>query len=160
GLTVLLFRVLPTDLVPEGDIGLVRGSARAAPDISFEGLESLQKKINEIIADDPDVEGVGGSIGGASGFGAANRATFFMALKPFPERKTPARAVIARLDKKLSQLKEVDIKMFPGSELQFGGRQSRGQYQVTIWSPELKDIVDWLPKIQDRVKRVPGVAGV
>jgi multidrug efflux pump len=159
GLTILLFRVLPTDLVPQGDTGLVRGSARAAPDISFEALEELQKKINAIVADDPDVEGVGVSIGGSSGFGASNQATFFMALKPFPERKTPAPAVIARLEKKLSQLKGLDIKMFPTSELQFGGRQTRGQYQVTIWSPELKDIMDWLPKILDRIKRVHGVVG-
>jgi multidrug efflux pump len=159
GLTVLLFRVLPQDLVPRGDTGLVIGNARAAPDISFEALEDLQKKINVIIADDPDVAGVGVSIGGTSGFGAANQARFFMALKPLPERKTPADAVIARLDKKFSQLKGVDIRMFPSSEIQFGARQTRAQYQVTIWSPELKDIVEWVPKILDRVKRVPGVSG-
>jgi multidrug efflux pump len=159
GLTALLFRVLPQDLVPQGDTGLVMGNARAAPDISFEALEDLQKRINTIIADDPDVAGVGVSIGGTSGFGAANQARFFMALKPFPDRKTAASAVIARLDKKLSQLKGVDIRMFPASEIQFGARQTRAQFQVTIWSPEVKDILEWLPKILERVKRVPGVVG-
>jgi multidrug efflux pump len=159
GLSILLYFVLPVNLVPQGDADLVVGNARAAPDVSFDALEELQKKINGIIADDPDVEGVGVSIGGASSFGASNEARFYMSLKPFPERKTPAPAVIARLDKKLSQLKGVDIKMFPRSEVQFGARPSRAQYQYTIWSPELKDIMDWLPKILDRVKRVPGVVG-
>jgi multidrug efflux pump len=160
GLTILLFGVLPQNLVPQGDTGLVIGSARAAPEISFEGLEDLQKRINAIIADDPDVDGVGVSIGGQSGFGASNQARFYMALKPLSERKTPAAAIIARLTKKLNEIKGLDISMFSASELQFGGRQSRSQYQYTVWSPELKDIMEWLPKIQERVKRVPGVTGV
>ncbi|MGO9484777.1 MAG: efflux RND transporter permease subunit [Rhodomicrobium sp.] len=158
-LTILLFRLLPSEVLPRGDTGLVIGTARAAPEISFDALEGLQKKINTIIAEDPDVEGVAVSIG-ASGFGAANQARFYMALKPFPERKTPALAVIARLGKKFSTLHGVDITMFPGSEIQFGARQSRSQYQVTLWSPELKDIVEWLPKIQDRIKHVAGVKDV
>ena len=159
-LTVLLFKTLPGGLVPQGDTGLVIGSARAAPEISFDALEDLQKKINAIVAQDPDVDGVAVSIGGTSGFGSANQARFYMALKPFPERKTLAPAIIARLRKKLSVLQGVDITMFPSSELQFGARQSRSQYQVTLWSPELKDIVEWLPKIQDRVKHIPGVVDV
>jgi len=159
-MTVLLFRVLPGALVPQGDTGLVIGVARAAPEISFEALEDLQKNINAIIAGDPDVEGVAVSIGGTTGFGASNQARFYMALKPLPERTTPALAVIARLRHKFLALKGVEVTMFPGSELQFGARQSRSQYQVTLWSPELKDIVEWLPKIQDRIKRVPGVVDV
>jgi len=159
-MTVLLFRTLPGGLVPQGDTGLVIGTARAAPGISFDALEALQKKINGIIDQDPDVAGVAVSIGGSTGFGSANQARFFMSLKPLPERKTPVLAVIARLRQKFAQLKGVDITMFPGSELQFGGRQTRSQYQVTIWSPELKDIVEWLPKVQDRIKRIPGVVDV
>ncbi|MGA7328630.1 MAG: efflux RND transporter permease subunit, partial [Rhodomicrobium sp.] len=159
-LSVQLITVLPSGLVPQGDTGLVIGYARAAPEISFDALEDLQKKINTIIDTDPDVEGVGVSIGGTSGFGASNQARFYMSLKPMLERKTPATAVIARLRRKLSELKGVDVTMFPGSELQFGARQSRSQYQVTIWSSELKDIVEWLPRIQGRLKQVPGVIDV
>ncbi len=159
-LTVLLFKTLPGGLVPQGDTGLVIGNARAAPEVSFEALEDIQKKINSIIAADPDVDGVAVSIGGSSGFGASNQARFYMALKPFPERKTSAIEVIARMRRKMAALKGIDVTMFPGSELQFGARQSRSQYQVTLWSPELKDLVEWLPKIQARVKAVPGVVDV
>jgi multidrug efflux pump len=159
-LTVLLFRTLPLGLVPQGDTGLVIGTARASPEISFDALEDLQKRINQIIAEDPDVDGVAVSIGGTSGFGASNQARFYMALKPTPERKTSALAVIARLRRKLAAVKGVEVTMFPGSELQFGARQSNSQYQVTIWSPELNDIVAWLGKIQDGIKQVPGVVDV
>ena len=159
-MTILLFRTLPGALVPQGDTGLVIGVARAAPEISFDALEDLQKKVNAIVDTDPDVVGVAVSIGGTSGYGSSNQARFYMALKPMPERQTPAPAVIARLRKKFAALKGVEVTMFPSSELQFGARQSRSQYQVTIWSPELKDIVEWLPKIQARVKRIPGVVDV
>lgn len=159
-LTVQFYIVLPKGLVPQGDTGLVIGFARSAPDISFDALEGLQKKVNAIITSDPDVDGVAVSIGGTSGFGSSNQARFFMSLKPFGIRKSPALGVIARLRQKLAAVKGVDVTMYPGSEIQFGGRQSRSQYQVTIWSPELKDLVEWLPKLQNRMKSVPGVVDV
>ncbi len=159
-LTVQFYIVLPKGLVPQGDTGLVIGFARSAPDISFDALEGLQKKVNAILTSDPDVDGVAVSIGGTSGFGSSNQARFFMSLKPFGIRKSPALGVIARLRQKLAAVKGVDVTMYPGSEIQFGGRQSRSQYQVTIWSPELKDLVEWLPKLQNRMKSVPGVVDV
>jgi multidrug efflux pump len=159
-LTVQLFRMLPGGLVPQGDIGLIQGTARAAPEISFDALGALQKKVNEVVAADEDVAGVAVMLGGTSSYGAPNQARFFVALKPMPERKTPITAVIERLRKKLSVLQGVDVRMNPGSELQFGARPSQSQYQVTVWSPELKDIIDWYPKIQARIKRIPGVVDV
>jgi multidrug efflux pump len=158
-MSVLLFRVLPGALVPQGDAALLIGTARAAPEISFDALDELQKKISAIIARDPGVSGVAVSFG-TSGFGAPNEARFFASLKPLRERKTPVLKVIARLREQLSGLKGVEVTLFPGSELQFGGRQSRSQYQVTIWGPDLKDIVSWLPKVQDRMKGLPGIVDV
>ncbi len=79
------------------------------------------------------MEGVAVSIGGTSGFGTAIVARFFLALKPIEERNGPVLAVIGRLRKKLAEIKGVDVTMFPGQEIQFGGRQSRSQYQVTLW---------------------------
>ncbi|MBI4723624.1 MAG: efflux RND transporter permease subunit [Rhodomicrobium sp.] len=160
GLSVLLFTVLPKGLIPQGDTGLVSGFARAAPDISFEALENLQKKVTAILTSDPDVAGVAVSVGGVSGFGSSNQARFFMALKPLGVRKTPVFGVIGRLRQKLAAVKDAEVTLFPGSEIQFGGRHSRSQYQVTLWSPELKNIASWLPKVKECMKRVPGVVDV
>jgi multidrug efflux pump len=159
-LTINLYIVMPKGLVPLGDTGLVMGYARAAPEVSFDALEDIQKKVTAIIESDPAVEGVAVSIGGTSGFGQSNQARFFMSLKPIEERKVPAMAVIGRLRKKLAAIKGIDVTMFPGQEIQFGGRQSRAQYQVTLWGPDLKEIAEWLPKLQARVKQVPGVVDV
>jgi multidrug efflux pump len=159
-LTVQLYLVLPKGLIPQGDTGLVIGYAQAAPEVSFDALDDIQRKVTGILASDPDVDGVGVSIGGTSGFGASNQARFFMSLKPLGVRKTPVLGVIAHLRQKLAAVKGIEVTMFPGQEIQFGGRQSRSQYQVTLWSPELKDVTDWIPKVLERVKRVPGVVDV
>jgi multidrug efflux pump len=159
-LTINLYIVMPKGLVPLGDTGLVIGYARAAPEISFEALEEVQKQVTTIIDSDPAVEGIAVSIGGTSGFGQSNQARFFLSLKPIGERKDPVTAVIGRLRKKLSAVKGVDVTMFPGQEIMFGGRSSRAQYQVTLWGPELKEIAEWLPKVQAGVKQVPGVVDV
>ncbi len=159
-LTINLYIVLPKGLIPLGDTGLVIGYAQASPDVSFESLEDIQKKVSAILDADPAVEGVAVSIGGTSGFGQSNQARFYMSLKPIEERKENMVAVIGRLRKKLSEVKGVDVTMFPGQEIQFGGRASRAQYQVTLWGPELKEITEWLPKLQDRIKQVPGVVDV
>ena len=159
-LTIQLYIVLPKGLVPSGDTGLVIGFAQAAPEVSFDSLEDIQKRVTAILDTDPAVDGVAVSIGGTSGFGQSNQARFYMSLKPIEERKEPVTAVIGRLRKKLAEVKGIDVTMFPGQEIQFGGRQSRAQYQVTLWGPELKEIAEWLPKLQDRVKKVPGVVDV
>ena len=159
-LTINLYIVLPKGLIPLGDTGLVIGYAQASPDVSFDALEDIQKKVSAILDADPAVEGVAVSIGGTSGFGQSNQARFYMSLKPIEERKENVVAVIGRLRKKLGEVKGIDVTMFPGQEIQFGGRASRAQYQVTLWGAELKEIAEWLPKLQDRVKQVPGVVDV
>lgn len=157
-LTILLFIVLPKGLLPQGDAALIMGHAQASPDVSFDALENIQKEVTGVLDADPAVSGVAVSIGGSSGFGQSNEARFFLSLKP--ERKETAQEVIARLRKKLARIKGIEVTMFPGSEITFGGRTSRSQYQVTLWGPELKEIAEWLPKLQARVKQVPGVIDV
>ena len=159
-LTINLFIVMPKDVIPQGDTGLVIGYAQAAPEVSFDALEDIQKKVTTILNSDPAVDGVAVSIGGTSGFGQSNQARFYMSLKPIEERKEPAMAVIGRLRKKLAEVKGIDVTMFPGQEIQFSGRQSKAAYQVTLWGSELKEIAAWLPKLQERVKQVPGIVDV
>ncbi len=159
-LTINLYIVLPKGLIPSGDTGLVIGVAQASPDVSFDSLEDIQKKVTEILNSDPDVDGVAVSIGGTSGFGQNNQARFYMSLKPTEERKSSATEVIGRLRKKLAQVGGIEVTMYPGGEIMFGARQSKAQYQVTLWGPDLKEIAEWLPKLQERVKRVQGVVDV
>jgi multidrug efflux pump len=159
-LTVQLFGILPRGLIPSGDTGLVIGFARVSPETSFDTLRDTQEKVSEILISDPDVAGLGSGIGGNSGFGASNVARFFMSLKPAEERKTPIMGIIARLRQKLASVKGIEVTMFPAQEIQFGARSSRSQFQVSLWSPELPDVVSSLPRILAGMKAIPGVVDV
>jgi len=50
--------------------------------------------------------------------------------------------------------------MFSPQDVRAGGRQSQAQYQFTLWSPDFDALVEWAPKVMDKLKAVPGLADV
>jgi len=50
--------------------------------------------------------------------------------------------------------------MQPGQDLRTGARQSNAQYQYVIWSDTLSDLVQWGPKLQAQMKKIPGLTDV
>jgi len=159
-LTVQLFIIIPKDLVPRGDTGLVFGSVRGAPDISFDALLILQKKVTDLVVDDPDVISVGASVGGAGGFSSSNSGRFYVTLKPEEERTATASDIIDRLRIKMRALPGAEVSMFPAQEIQMGARSTRSNYQITLWSTALSDLVEWVPRVVERAKKIPGLADV
>jgi multidrug efflux pump len=158
-LTVQLFIVLPKDLVPSGDTGLLFGSTRAAPDVSYDALLELHKKVTDIVQEDPDVQSVGASVGGSS-WGGRNSGQFYVTLKPQEQRSATSLQIIDRLRTKMRAVPAADVSMYPAQEIRLGARGGRSSYQITLWSTELKELVDTVPRVVERVKQVPGVADV
>ena len=85
-LTVTLYIKMPKGYFPQDDSGLVIGSTRASPDVSFQAMLGLQQQIADIVVADPAVDGVGSSIGGTSGMGGNNTGRMFISLKAPEER--------------------------------------------------------------------------
>jgi len=159
--TVNLYVKMPKGYFPQDDTGLVFGSTRASPDISFEAMRKLQQQALDIVLADPAVAGVGSSVG-ASGFNASvNQGRMFISLKPLSERGglTTAR-VVDRLRRELSGIQGIDVFMTAAQDVRAGGRQSRSTYQVSFWSPELDALNEWLPKIVDRLSQIQGLVDV
>jgi multidrug efflux pump len=159
-LTAQLFIVLPKDLVPAGDTGLLFGSTRAAPDVSYDALLQLHEKVTDIVLEDPDVASVGASVGGTSGYGGRNSGQFYVTLKPQEQRSATALQIIDRLRAKLRGVPAADVSMFPAQEIRLGARQARSNYQITLWSTELKELVDTVPRVVERMRKVEGIADV
>ena len=160
-LTINLYIVMPKGLIPQGDTGLVIGFAQAAPEVSFDALEDIQKKVTEILDSDPAVDGVGVSIGGTSGFGQSNQARFYMSLKPIEERKElrdggdrTAAEEIGR-----GQGHRCDDVSGPGNSVRRTAVPRAIPSDALGAGPEGNQPT-WLPKLQDRVKQVPGVVDV
>jgi multidrug efflux pump len=160
-LTVNLYVKTPKGYFPQDDTGLIFGSTRASPDISFEAMNKLQTEALERILADPAVANVGSSVG-ASGFNASvNQGRMFIALKPLYERDgmTTAR-IVERLRRSLSRIGGISVYLSPARDIRTGARQSNSDYQFTLWSTDIAELYAWLPKVVDRVKQVPGITDV
>jgi len=159
--TVDLYIKTPKGFFPQDDTGLVFGSTRASPDISFKSMVEMQRRISDLVLSDPAVAGVGSSVGGSVFSGSVNRGTLFISLKPLPERAgLSTQRVIERLRRKIAQVPGIQLFMFPAQDIRFGGRHSSSQYQFTLWSPDLDELVKWVPQVTDRVRQIEGVVDV
>jgi hydrophobe/amphiphile efflux-1 (HAE1) family protein len=160
-LTVNLYVKTPKGYFPQDDTGLIFGSTRASPDISFEAMNKLQTEALERILADPAVANVGSSVG-ASGFNASvNQGRMFIALKPLGDREgmTTAR-VVERLRRSLARIGGISVFLSPARDIRTGARQSNSDYQFTLWSTDIVELYSWLPKVVERVKQVPGITDV
>jgi hydrophobe/amphiphile efflux-1 (HAE1) family protein len=156
-LTVELFRTTPNGYFPQDDTGLLFGFTEASPDISFPAMAELQQKAGDIVVSDPAVAGVSSFVGGQS---TVNHGTFYVSLKPDAERKLSAPQVIARMRQKLDTLAGLRVYFFPVQDLRAGARQGKAQYQLTLWDPNFAELVEWFPKVLERVRKVPGLVDV
>ena len=160
-LTVDLYIKTPKGFFPQDDSGLIFTSTRASPDISFRAMVEMQTRVRDIILDDPAVAGVGSSVGGSAWSASVNQGRLFVSLKPLAERDGIAtQRVIDRLRPKFQRIPGVEVWMFPAQDVRVGGRWGRSQYQFTLWSPDLDELLKWVPKAVDRVKQVPGIVDV
>jgi len=158
--TVNLYYKTPKGTFPQDDTGLIFGSTQASTDISYEAMATLQQRALEIVLADPAVAGVGSSVG-ASGWNASvNQGRMFISLKPLKERGLTTQRVIDRLRRSLAGIQGLTVSFFASRDIRTGARQGRSEYQFTFWSPDFNELYDWVPKVVDRLKQVPGLADV
>lgn len=162
-LTVTLYIKTPKGYFPTDDSGLVIGSTRASPDVSFQAMLGLQQRIADIVMADPAVAGVGSSLGGSGGpgGGGANRGTMFISLKDLDQRGgLTTTQVIDRLRRNLGTVPGIRLFMFAAQDLRAGGRQSDSSYQYTLISSDLDLLGKWAPIVAKRSETVEGITDV
>ena len=152
-----LFIIVPKGFFPQQDNGTAMGGLQGSQDASFTSMQAATQRAANIIKNDPAVANVIAFTGGG---GAANGGFVFIALKPLNERKLRADQVIARLSPKLGTIAGASVFMQPGQDLRIGGRQSNAQYQYTIQSDNLDDLVKWGPILLDNMKKLHGFTQV
>jgi multidrug efflux pump len=159
GATALLYVKIPKGFFPQQDTGRINGSIQGDQDISFQAIQGRIIQLANITAADPAVDAVMGFNGG--GFGKSlNTGTMFITLKPLAERKINADQVIGRLRGKLAQIPAVTLYLQPVQDLRVGGRASAAQYQYTLQSDNVQDLLVWGPRMLQKLKTVPGLLDV
>jgi len=154
-----LFAIIPKGFFPQQDTGMLSGVAQGTEDISFQSMSAKTLRFIKIIKDDQDVAHVVGFTG-AGGGTTTDQSRFFVTLKPLSERTNSADAVIARLRREAARVPGATCIFSANQDLRIGGRMSQAQYQYTITSDTLQDLVKWGPILLDNMKTLPGLTDV
>jgi multidrug efflux pump len=145
-----LFYIVPKGFFPQQDNGTVFGGIQGEQDISFQAMQAITLRFVDMIKSDPAVQNVMAFTGGA---GAVNGGFIYLALKPLDERKISASDVINRLRPKLISVPGATVFLQAGQDVRIGGRQSSAQYQYTIQSDSLDDLVKWGPILLTEMRK-------
>jgi multidrug efflux pump subunit AcrB len=156
-LTLNLYVKTPKGFLPPDDSGFVGAAVVASTDISFQAMVELQQRAADIVLADPAVAGVGSWSGSA-----VNNGGLFISLKPRAGRDgLSTQAVVERMRASLDGMPGVRVYMWPAQQLpNVGGRQSRSQYQFTLIDVDAKELATWVPRVQERLRRIPGMIDV
>ncbi|HTV59101.1 MAG TPA: multidrug efflux RND transporter permease subunit [Verrucomicrobiae bacterium] len=157
GVNVVLLKIVPKGFFPLQDNGTVFGGIQGAQDISFQAMQRVTLQFVNLIKKDPAVENVMAFTGGN---GTTNGGFIYLGLKPLAERKISSSAVINRLRPKLVSIPDATVFLQAGQDLRIGGHQSNAQYQYTIQSDNLDDLVKWGPILLREVRKLPGFTDV
>jgi multidrug efflux pump len=109
------------------------------------------------VRSDPAVNNVMAFTGGG---GASNSGFVYLGLKPLDQRKVGAGEVINGLRPKLMQVSGANTFLQAGQDLRIGGRSSSAQYQYTIQSDNLQDLVQWGPVLLQQMRKMPALTDV
>src|SRR5438874_2537754 len=155
--TGFLFITVPKGFFPQQDNGTVFGGMQGSQDASFQAMQGAALEVSNAIKTDPAVASVVNFVGGNS---ATNSGFVYVALKPLNERKTSSSEVINRVRPKLAAIHGAMTFLQAGQDVRIGGRQSNAQYQYTIQSENLQDLVKWGPIVLAEMRKLHGFTDV
>ncbi|MGD0964126.1 MAG: multidrug efflux RND transporter permease subunit [Candidatus Acidiferrales bacterium] len=148
---VYLLVIVPKGFFPLGDNGNMKGGIRASEDISFQAMEQLTSRFANIIKSDPAVARAAVFTGGN---GSVNTGQVIVALKPFKERKLTSSQVIDRMRPQLNSVPGARVVLQANQNLRIGAKSSNAQYQYTLQSDSVDDLVQWGPIVFDQMRKL------
>ena len=159
-MTVYLFVIVPKGFIPTEDTGQLMANTKGAQDISFDDMRHHQQKVVNIIRQDPNIEAVDSIVGASGPNASVNSGRITIRLKPRSQRQLNADEIIQELTPKLRRV--VGVKTFLRSPpaIPIGGQQTNSTYQFTLQSLNLQDLRQYVPKLVDKVKTLPGLRDV
>jgi HAE1 family hydrophobic/amphiphilic exporter-1 len=159
GLTAALFVALPKGFIPNEDTGQIFAFTEAAQGISFEQMAVLQQQAAAIVRQNPYVDTFMSSIGVGGSSTTGNTGRFFMSLKPRSERPS-ADEIIKEMRPQLSHIP--GLRVFPQvlPSIRIGGSLTKSLYQFTLFGPDLDELYATAPKVEARMREIPGLADV
>jgi HAE1 family hydrophobic/amphiphilic exporter-1 len=159
-ITVYLFAKFSYGFLPSEDIGQIFGFTEAAQGISFESMKEHQLAVMEVVRQDPNVNSFSSTAGAGGSAPTGNLGRIFITLKPRSERKLHADEVIQELRPKLAKIPGIQVFLQNPPPIRIGGQLTKGQYQFTLQGPEIKELHEYAPKLEAKIREIPGLQDV
>ncbi|HYL89136.1 MAG TPA: MdtB/MuxB family multidrug efflux RND transporter permease subunit [Burkholderiales bacterium] len=159
-LTVLLYFVVPKGFFPVQDTGVIQGISEAPQNVSFPAMAERQQALAQVILQDPAVESLSSFIGVDGTNVTLNSGRMLINLTPLAARGLHASDVIRRLQPELAKVPGITLYMQPVQDLTVEDRVSRTQYQYTLEAADARLLSEWVPRLVDRLSRLPEVTDV
>jgi HAE1 family hydrophobic/amphiphilic exporter-1 len=153
--TIFLFVIIPKGFLPSEDTGQIFGFSEAAQGISFDSMKEHQQRVAAIVRQDPNVGSFMAGVGPVGTLVGTNTGRVFIRLKPRAERSLNADQVIQELRPKLAQIPGIRVFLQNPPPIRIGGTLTKSQYQFTLQSPNTKDLYDYAPLLEAKLRELP-----
>ncbi|HEV2215161.1 MAG TPA: efflux RND transporter permease subunit [Terracidiphilus sp.] len=159
-LNFYLFNIVPKGFFPEQDTGRMGGETIAAQDISFPAMRDKQRKLAQVVLDDPAVSSVTAFAGG--GRNSNNVGFMFVSMKDLDKRPghVSTNDVINRLRRKLSGEPGAQLFLHSFQDIYMGGHGGAAEYEYTLSDSNLEELNRWAPMLQARMATMPELRDV
>ncbi len=157
--TIYLFTLVPKGFLPASDTGQIFGFTEAAQGISFEGMRDHQHKVMDVLRKNPNVEHFFSTIG-SRGFTGSNQGVVFMRLKPRDQREASVDEVIQQMRAEMAKIPGMLVFLQNPPPIRIGGQLSKSLYQFTLQSPDFDELYEHAPKLEAKVREIPGLQDV
>jgi HAE1 family hydrophobic/amphiphilic exporter-1 len=158
--TVFLFSIFSYGFLPTEDIGQIFGFTEAIQGISFESMKQHQLAVMEVIQQDPNVDSFSSTAGAGGPSPTGNLGRMFVTLKPRSQRKLNAEEIIQELRPKLAKIPGIQVFLQIPPPIRLEAQLTKGQYQFTLQSPEIKELYEYAPKLEARLREIPALQDV
>jgi HAE1 family hydrophobic/amphiphilic exporter-1 len=158
--SVWLYIVIPKGFFPAEDTGFIAATTEGPADVSFEVMADLQRRVAEIVRNDPAVESVNSTVGAGGPNATVNYGRMFMILKPRSERKETSTDVIQRLRRTANVVPGMRVFLQNIQNIRIVARMARSEFQYTLQSSDTDTLYRLAPELRDRVAQVEGLRDV
>ncbi|MBE9209840.1 efflux RND transporter permease subunit [Nostoc sp. LEGE 06077] len=158
--TVYLFMIVPKGFIPTADVGQITASTQAAEDISFAEMVKHQQAVAAIADRDPNIAAINSSVGAGGANASSNTGRLFISLKPREERQLSADEIVQELRPKLSRIPGMKVFLQNPPAINIGGQQTKAQYQFSLQSPNIQDLYQYAPTLEEKLRGLPDLQDV
>ena len=157
--TLFLLGIIPKGFLPSEDTGSIFTFTEAAQGISFEAMVRQQKALAAIVAENPYVKNWMSSVGASGPNVAGNTGRLFIRLIPRNQRPG-VEEIIQQLRPQLATVPGIRAFMQNLPPIRLGGMLTKSLYQLTLQSPDIKDLYNHAPLLEAKMRTLPGLIDV